>query len=265
MVKSLPLTDICQGERYRPVDTDKANDIAKSMQAQGLLQPIGVKPCDCAAMEGLHWRLLFGAHRLHAAQQLQWETMDATVFGIDLSPEMARLAELQENSARHDLTGAQRKQYAAEVGRLISKMGENSDVSNGNEHWLPGMGKKIGVPQTTMYNWWKAFCQESGLSLTPRQALDLHKEQFFAWLEEQNRKAEEEKARKSAEERRLRQERDCVETVEHLCELAAEYGVDVVEDKVINAYYLRIEALIVSADDANDSPEDERPLHATHE
>jgi hypothetical protein len=130
---------------------------------------------------------------------------------------MARLAELQENSARHDLTGAQRKHYAAEVGRILAKVTENCDVANRNEGWLIELAKSLGIPQRTLYDWWDAFCKECGLSITPRQALDIHKEQFFAWLDAQHRKAEEEKARKSAEERRLRRERDCAETVEHLC------------------------------------------------
>jgi hypothetical protein len=137
---------------------------------------------------------------------------------------MARLAELQENSARHNLTGAQRKQCAAEVGRILAKVTENCNVANRNDGWLIELAKSLGIPQRTLYDWWDAFCKECGLSITPRQALDIHKEQFFGWLEEQNRKAAEEKARKSAEERRLRQERDCAETVEHLCDLHGKRG-----------------------------------------
>jgi hypothetical protein len=155
--------------------------------------------------------------RPSAAQQLQWETIDATVFGIDLSPEMASLAELQENSARHDLTGAQRKQYAAEVGRLLAKMSNDGAMAIRHEKWFDEFANTINVPRRTLLDWWHAFCTETGRTITPRQALDIHKEQFFAWLDAQHRKAEEEKARKSAEERRLRQERDCAETAEHLC------------------------------------------------
>ena len=38
------------------------------------------------------------------------------------------------------------------------------------------------VTKQTMYNWWRAFCKESGLILTPLQALEIHKDQFFDWL-----------------------------------------------------------------------------------
>ena len=123
----------------------------------------------------------------------------------------------------------------------------------------------MGVPQSTLYHWWKAFCHETELTLTPRQALDIHKEQFFDWLDEQHRKAEAEKARKSAEERRLRQERDCAEAVQYLCELAVEHGVEVVETKIIDEYHLWIEATGDGDDNDNDSPEDERHTHATHD
>jgi len=48
----------------------------------------------------------------------------------------SRLMELQENCARNDLTGAQRKEYAAEIGRLLSNLAENSTLPIWNDAWL---------------------------------------------------------------------------------------------------------------------------------
>ena len=58
-----------------------------------------------------------------------------------------RLAELQENSARHDLTGAQRKQYAAEVGRLLTILQDGDGVPNGQKNWLAEMALQEPTPE----------------------------------------------------------------------------------------------------------------------
>jgi hypothetical protein len=102
---------------------------------------------------------------------------------------------------RETILKRQRKQYAAEVGRLFQKMRADPNAQNLDLSWWNEFWKSLGITEQTLRNWWNAFCQESGFSLTPSQALAIHKEQFFAWLEEQNRKAAEEKARKSVEER----------------------------------------------------------------
>ena len=79
------------------------------------------------------------------------------------------LAELQENNARKELTGAERKAFAAEVGRLlakISKNGQNGFLAIGQKestgHWLVEMAKTSGTPFKTLQNWWSAFCRETG-------------------------------------------------------------------------------------------------------
>ena len=88
---------ICQGERYRPIDEAKAEYLAQSMELQGLLQPIGVKLCQCATKQRQHYRLVFGAHRLWAAESLHWQSIGATVvLDDDIPGEMVQLAELQE-------------------------------------------------------------------------------------------------------------------------------------------------------------------------
>jgi hypothetical protein len=88
----VPVTQMCQGDRCRPVDAAKANDIAKRMQAQGLLQPRGVTPCTCGAIAG--------AHRPTAAQRRHWGTMDALMVEAHSSDGMARLMAWLENRTR---------------------------------------------------------------------------------------------------------------------------------------------------------------------
>jgi hypothetical protein len=67
-----------------------------------------------------------------------------------------------------------------------------------------------------MYNWWKAFCEATGLALTPSKALAIHTQQFFDWLEAHKRAAEEEKARDAWDAERER-ERECAEGESRSC------------------------------------------------
>jgi ParB/RepB/Spo0J family partition protein len=135
-VQEVPIARVCAEGRYRPVDDAKARELAMSMAYQGLLQPIGVRPCTCDGTEGPHYRLLFGAHRVQAAAELGWETLAATIFPADLPEAMAHLAELQENSVRNDLTGAQRKAFTAEAGRLLAQLAEDAHLPKGQKNWL---------------------------------------------------------------------------------------------------------------------------------
>jgi len=113
------------------------------------------------------------------------------------------LAELQENNARKELTGAERKAFAAEVGRICLKLRENSNSyqnSNLENQWILELAKNSGISQPTAYNWWSAFTKESGLELTPKQAGEVEKGLFFAWLDAQKAKDEAEKERRIAEQ-----------------------------------------------------------------
>lgn len=201
-IVAISMGTIRVGQRQRLADAAKVADLAASIEQVGLLQPIGV----AQTHDGETYRLVFGLHRLQAMQLLERVAIDAYVLPPDLHEEEYLLIELQENSARHDLTGAQRKAYAGEIGRLLSHLAKNSHLPNGNDSWLSEMGKRSGTPQTTMYRWWQTFCEESGLAITPRQALDVHKQRFFTWLEAQQQAAEAERQRKAEEAERAERE-----------------------------------------------------------
>jgi hypothetical protein len=75
------------------------------------------------------------------------------------------------------------------VGRLIAKLWEdcerdaNCDSQNRTgSQWIDELAKNTGTPSRTIRDWWSAFCRETGLSITPRQASDEHRNAFFAWL-----------------------------------------------------------------------------------
>jgi hypothetical protein len=232
-VYTLILTDITSGPRHRPVDQRQVTELARSIEAQGLFHPIGVKAVDGAE----RYLLIYGAHRLAAYEMLGMESIPATILPAEWSDDECLLAELQENSARNDLTGAQRKAYAAEIGRLFSQLDKNSHFLNEKNSWLDGMGKHSAIPLATMYRWWKAFCEDTGLSLTPSKALDIQKQQFFDWLEAHQRAAEEEKARKARDAWEAERDRECAETRELLRQLICDYGDAFVWEQIITVVF----------------------------
>lgn len=203
--KNIQVANISLGERKRPVSPEKVADIQRSIAQQGLLQPIGVKP------DGDGFKLVFGAHRLAAFQEAGTAEIPAMVLPESMTDEECLLAEIQENLARNDLTGAERKAFAAEVGRLIAQMNERctgEDDCTVQDGWLIQLAEQSAISQRAAYNWWKAFCQETDRSITPKQATQKDKAAFFDWLEEAKAKAEAEKAEKArkAEEEKQRKE-----------------------------------------------------------
>ena len=210
-ILTIEVARISASARKRPVSPEKVADIQRSIAQQGLLQPIGVKP------DGDGFKLVFGAHRLAAFQEAGTAEIPAMVFPAETTDEECLLAEIQENLARNDLTGAERKAFAADVGRLIAKISEDcqaEDFANGNDgddgNWVEQMAKATGTPQKTLYNWWKSFTAETGREMTPKQATNDDRSAFFDWLEAAKAKAEAEKAEKArkAEEEKQRKEEE---------------------------------------------------------
>lgn len=234
--------DAVMSSRKRPVSPEKVADIQRSITQQGLLQPIGVKPV------GDGFRLVFGAHRLAAFQESGTPDITALVFPVEMTDEECLLAEIQENLARNDLTGAERKAFAAEVGRIIANMRANCDdeedcesQKQGGSQWIDDLAKTSGTPTRTIRDWWKSFTTETGREMTPKQATPDDRAAFFDWLEEakakaeaekaeKERKAEEERLRKEAEARQKRMEADKQEMGELLGVLTKAWGREVVTE-----------------------------------
>lgn len=90
------------------IDPEKLGELADDMAANGLLQPIGVRRlhgCD-------RFEVIWGHRRTAAARLLQWLMIDAKVYGADVDPVRARLA---ENLAREQLTPTEEARACAEL------------------------------------------------------------------------------------------------------------------------------------------------------
>ncbi len=97
-LRELPLSSV-KPNPYQPrtrIDQTELTDLANSMEASGLLQPVVVRPRDSG------FELIAGERRLRAAQQLGWARIPAVVKDVD-DRTLLTLA-LIENLQRDDLS-----------------------------------------------------------------------------------------------------------------------------------------------------------------
>tara|TARA_B100002049_G_scaffold232770_1_gene212423 strand:- start:617 stop:1456 length:840 start_codon:yes stop_codon:yes gene_type:complete len=110
--------------RLRDIDQKKIESLSQSMDTLGLLSPIIVFSPDDETV-----KLVAGGHRLEAAKNLGWETIDAYIMeGDELH---AQLAEIDENLMRSELTAteyAEHMQRRKEVWEAI-QANENSGTT----------------------------------------------------------------------------------------------------------------------------------------
>ena len=69
---TLPISKIVVGKRRRALDQAKVDELAKSISAMEMQQPITVY------RQGDEFHLVAGAHRLEAAKKLGWNTIEAS-------------------------------------------------------------------------------------------------------------------------------------------------------------------------------------------
>lgn len=95
-VRRVPIEQIAAGERLRPLQAWAVSDLAGSIQHEGLLNPITVRPV------GDGYKLVAGHHRLEAVKQIGLTHIAAMVMEIDANE--ALLIEINENLIRADLS-----------------------------------------------------------------------------------------------------------------------------------------------------------------
>lgn len=114
----------------RPVDDDYAAALAVSMNDASQLQPIIVRP------KGERYEVVCGAHRLRAHQLSERSMIDAEVR--DLSDIEARIAEIDENAVRKELSALDFALSMAERKRLYDELypetARGKKKGKGNQH-----------------------------------------------------------------------------------------------------------------------------------
>lgn len=124
LTRQIGVAGIAAIDRLRAINEDNVKSLAASMTEHGLINPIIVRANKNSAMGFV---LIAGAHRLAAAKKLKWDHIAAIV--VDASDDEARLAEIDENLCRGELTPAQRALHIAERKRIYEAL--HPETKNG--------------------------------------------------------------------------------------------------------------------------------------
>ncbi len=110
LTQTVPIIRVDVQRRLRPLQRSRVKSLAESMTEIGLLNPISVRAA------GDEYVLVAGRHRLEAARALGWKEIAATIVVLDDLD--VRLAEIDENLIRNELTDLERGEHLAERKRL---------------------------------------------------------------------------------------------------------------------------------------------------
>jgi ParB family chromosome partitioning protein len=119
-VAKLPL-DLLQRGKYQPridMRPESLNELAESIKAQGIVQPIIVRPLAAAPGEGQRYEIIAGERRWRAAQMAGIAEIPAIIR--DVPDEAAVAMSLIENIQREDLNPLEE---ARALSRLIEEFG----------------------------------------------------------------------------------------------------------------------------------------------
>ena len=139
MLTRIPVTAVRVGERMRELDEVKVLELMQSYEQIGIINPISVDE---------DYTLIAGAHRLEAAKNLGWSTIEAKVFNEeDLQRE---LIEIDENLVRNELCYISGAEHIRERERILESLGQrrkrgaNQFTDNENSYTTKDLALRLG-------------------------------------------------------------------------------------------------------------------------
>lgn len=128
-IQNIEIDRIVVGERLREVDPDWVAALAVSIQTLGLLEPIIVRRHFASTEEEPRYLLVAGAHRLAGAEEAGLDLVPAHIS--EMSADEARLAEIDENLMRQELTALDRAVFLAERKSVYERL--HPDTKKGGD------------------------------------------------------------------------------------------------------------------------------------
>lgn len=113
--RQININGIGYADRLRQLDARNVETLAGSMRQVGLINPIILRP-----QKGTGYWLIAGLHRLEAAKRLGWQSIPAII--VEAGDTEARLAEIDENLARGELSAAERAMHVSERKKLYEEL-----------------------------------------------------------------------------------------------------------------------------------------------
>ncbi|PIE13797.1 MAG: chromosome partitioning protein ParB [Rhodobacterales bacterium] len=114
-IQRIPLYKIIVADRLRSVDEDWAQAIAASIEQNGLMEPLVVRPLK----KGM-FALVAGAHRHRGLEIAGLTECDCSV--MELTKAEARLAEIDENLMRRELSALDRAVFLSDRKRVYEEL-----------------------------------------------------------------------------------------------------------------------------------------------
>jgi N6-adenosine-specific RNA methylase IME4 len=140
-------------DRMRKLRREKVDEIAESVAAQGLLQPIVVRP-----RGPTNFWLVAGRHRLEAERQCGHDLISAVICdGLDA--DQALLAEIDENLVRADLSPAERALHVERRKEIYERLhpetkhgatGRGGKSSQNENSFVADIAEKTGKGRSTI-------------------------------------------------------------------------------------------------------------------
>jgi len=204
--------------RSRPLDPAKVKEIQDSIEKLGLLQPIGIR--EDKNNPTVH-HVIFGAHRFKAWQNKwnsakvgdddkekgRWQQIMVLRFPSRMTDEQAKLAELDENLARNELSTPERKKLVGERMKLAKKLFKEPAQKHAPAHphdagWTPpsqnDVCKQSCISERALQKWYKEFRKDHDDVNWNKQS-ESNYDAFCDWLIAKAKEAEDEKRKKDAE------------------------------------------------------------------
>jgi DNA modification methylase len=118
MSENINIDAITVGDRLRGVSSDKVAQLAESIEILGLMHPI-----HCLRRSGGVIELVSGAHRVAAHRLLGRATICVVFDDADIDDWRRRLAEIDENLCRNDLTALEQGRQLIERDEILTGQG----------------------------------------------------------------------------------------------------------------------------------------------
>lgn len=120
--RDISLDDLTLGKSQARTENiaKEIEDLAMSIEAQGLLQPIVV----CAAREAGKWEILTGQRRFLAHKYLKREVISAAVLGERVGEAQAKAISITENLIRRQLSGKELKDGILYLYNIYTSVGD---------------------------------------------------------------------------------------------------------------------------------------------
>lgn len=140
-ISQVSIEKIKYGNNRRPINDRKVEQLKKSIELNGLLNPITVDH---------NFNLIAGLHRLTACKLLGFTEIECNIVSYD-SDERARLAEIDENLIRNELEPLERGKLVLERENILVKLGMRAKAGD-NQYTLKASvngGEIISPPPKT--------------------------------------------------------------------------------------------------------------------